>query len=150
MIKNFDIDMCDNENCKDSSNRGLFLLETFYIANFIERFLIRNKQHKELYNTVERKDKITHLVVSIEHDSEDIKLHKDSKVLTCKTTDQYKIIAPLRGEERAEKILDILSKSATKFEKYISQVEQRFEEAINAFRNEGYRNIWIYKKRSKA
>ena len=124
-----------------------FSFETFYISRYIQRYLRTNKKFKDKFKDIDKRDKITYLVVTIDTLKKSTKYFKESRGAVYHTTDTYDDILPLRGTKRADKILEAISASADEFEKYIPGVKEVLDEAIDSFKQAGYRNIWVHQKK---
>jgi len=125
----------------------IFSFESYYISEYIERNLRRNKSLKEQTKDIEKLDRIVHINIGIDYPKRKIQLHKKSRILAIQYEKVYDDIKPLRGKNRAEKILSIVEDTSCDVEHYINGFEQIIKEIINKFREENYQNRWQYAKK---
>lgn len=124
-----------------------FSFETFYISRYIQGYLRTNKKLKDKYKDTDKKDKIIRLTVFVNALENSTEYFRESRGISCYTTNKYEDIMPLRGTKRADKVLEIVSISANEFEKYIPGIKEALDEAVDSFRQADYRNIWIHQKK---
>jgi len=125
----------------------IFSFESYYISEYIERNLRRNKSLKEQAKDIEKLDRIVHIVIGIDYPKRQMQLHKKSRIIAIQYKKVYDDIKSLRGEDRAEKILSIAEDTSYDVEQYIDGYEPIIKEIINKFREENYRNRWQYTKK---
>lgn len=126
---------------------GIFSFETFYIERYIQTYFTHHKKFKDKFKNVEKNKKIIELETVAYKEKNRVVKYDTSRIMSCHTTDKYEDILPLRGTKRADKILEIISTSANEFEKYIPGVKEVFDEAIDSFKQAGYKNIWVHQKK---
>lgn len=120
-------------------------IETFYIVMFLRSYLRKDKTFKDLSKNINKENRITKIFIFI--DAPKNHLWVNGKYVEYQITDTYDQIKLLRGINRANKILEIVSKSANEFEQYIPGIKESLNEAIDSFKQAGYRNIWIHQKK---
>ena len=131
----------------NDDNLGLLATETNYITDYISRYIRQDKEHKEQFKGLDNKDKIKKLIVCLDSQKHEIIKYNEAKSLKYKMPDSYDEIRILRGVSRAEKVLEKIAKSTNAFEEYIPGIKKIILEAIDSFKEAGYRDIWIHQKR---
>ena len=125
----------------------IFSFESYYISEYIERNLRKNKSLKEQTKDIEKSDRIVHIVIGIDYPKRQIQLHKKSRIIAIDYEKVYDDIKPLRGKDRTEKILSIIEDTSCDVEQYIDGYEPIIKEIIDKFREENYQNRWQYTKK---
>jgi len=132
---------------KDRIENATLSIESYYIIRFFEKYLMSNKAFKDLYKNINKENKITTISIFIDSPKNVIFIYKESNYIEYQTVDTYQHIKLLRGNQRADKLLEIISTSANEFEQYIPGVKEVFSEAIESFKQAGYKNIWVHQKK---
>lgn len=130
-----------NEEGANYSARSDFDFEVFFITEYISRDLYKNKFK---YEDVDK------LVVYIESPKPDIVHDKLFKSLDYTSTMSYMEISRLDGHERIDKILELIEIAGSAYEFFMPGIRQVIHESIESFRNSGYKNIWLFKRKRVA
>jgi hypothetical protein len=87
------------------------------------------------------------LIIRIDSSNDNIKYEPIFKTLTCNMSFSYLELKPLAGHTRTEKILDCLALASNKYEIFIPGIVKVIQASLMTFRNNGYKNIWLFKKK---
>lgn len=69
------------------------------------------------------------------------------KTLEYKSTLSYLNISQLEGHERTEKILGLIEVAGSVYDNFIPGIRQAMQDSIDRFRNGGYKNVWLFKRK---
>ena len=127
-----------NEDSELYSAQSDFDFEVSFITEYISKIIKKNKFKYE--------DAIK-LIIYIDSGNKGIEYKPMFNVLVYNTTFSYLDVKQLDGHDRTEKILDLIKFASSKYETYIPGIKKAILEAIELFKNNSYKNIWLFKKK---
>ncbi len=137
----------ESEAIKDRFKTSSFSFETHYIIDYIARYIRKEKAHKNQYKETEKKYRVTQLIIAIASPEYELMKYDETRHIVCRLIDPYLDIQILRGKQRTEAFLSIIYKASESFEELIPNIKDTFKRAIDSFRDENYKNIWIHQKK---
>ena len=129
----------------DNQQGSTFDFEVHYITDYISNFFRKHKEYKLQYKA--HKERITELLTVIGNYENLTTMSAEGKIIFDRMTVSYDEINTLRKTNRANKILDFILKSSCNFENYLPGTQLVFEKAIESFKDNNYKNIWVHKKK---
>ncbi len=145
MIRTFDLTICDRHAKpmkKNNPELGLLAYETFFITEYISRYI----RHNEIKNVEINGSRISQLIVCLYGDKN--KAYQSSEnTITCSLNVKHSGVFILKGINRIEKILEYIEQSSSLFESTVPRLGLEINNSINLFRKSEYKNIWTHKKK---
>jgi len=112
--------------------------EVFFVSEYVSKDLCKNKfKYKEANK----------LITYIESTNQGVEYDKLFKTLDYKSTLSYLNISQLEGRERTEKILCLIEAAGSAYDNFIPGIRQAMLDSIDRFRNGGYKNVWLFKRK---
>lgn len=128
-----------DENGANYFARSDFDFEVSFISEFISRDILKNKFKYEDVNK---------LIIYIEAARQHVEYDRLHKSLDYKSMLSYSDIRQLDGQERTEKILGLINDAGTAYEKFLPGLRQAIHDSTESFRNKGYKNVWLFKRKN--
>jgi hypothetical protein len=127
-----------DQNGANYSARSDLDFEVFFISEYVSKDLCKNKfKYKEANK----------LITYIESTNQGVEYDKLFKTLDYKSTLSYLNISQLEGQERTEKILGLIEAAGSAYDNFIPGIRQAMRDSIDRFRNSGYKNVWLFKRK---
>lgn len=127
-----------DEKGESYSARSDFGFEVFFITEYLSRDLYK---HRFKYKDVNK------LIIYIESTDVGMEYNNIFRTLNYRYALSYSEINQSSGRERTERILSLIESAASAFEIKIPGLQQVMHDSIESFRNGGYKNIWLFKKK---
>ena len=141
MIKRFEIRLPEQFYNSYPIQRGVLSRETFFITEYVTRYL----RTSSVKNAEVQGKKVGELITLINSKENNIEFYP--KNIICQLSDNYEDTRVLRGITRTESFLRIIEHSTELYESLVQGLGNEIQKAVNNFRKDKYKNIWIYKKK---
>jgi len=120
---------------------GFLGRETFFISEFIDSYLKKNKIKKlEIDGTV-----VKRIIVELSSSYNEALILEDC--ILCKLSFNYSEIFLLRGKKRIEKLLAGIAGCIDPINTLSTELGFAVQNALNAFSEVAYKNTWVHKKK---